>query len=133
MAPNEFVLKSPIWKKSPLSGVDLFVIILNEFFVSSVLRLVIDLLLTSICLFKEFSSETDNTSETLLTNLEGQVGALQEWDSILDSIANRGVDAKFVEELQAMGPSVLADLKQINAMTDEQLNQYVELWNRKNQ
>ena len=87
-------------------------------------------ILGSMDLFKEFSSETDNTSETLLTNLEGQVGALQEWDSILDSIASRGVDAKFVEELQAMGPSVLADLKQINAMTDEQLNQYVELWNK---
>ena len=90
-------------------------------------------ILGSMDLFKEFSSETDNTSETLLTNLQGQVNALAEWDLMLDNIANRGVNTKFVEELQAMGPSVLADLKQINAMTDEQLNQYVELWNRKSQ
>lgn len=90
-------------------------------------------ILGSMDLFKEFTSEADNTSETLLTNLQGQVNALAEWDLMLDNIANRGVDTKFVEELQAMGPSVLADLKQINAMTDEQLNQYVELWNRKSQ
>ena len=92
-----------------------------------------DAILGSMDIFKEFASTTENSTESLLSNLQGQVDALQTWDSVLDSLEQReGMNMEFFTQLQEMGPSVLADLQLINAMTDEQLQQYIALWDQKN-
>ena len=89
-------------------------------------------ILNSMDIFKEFTSTTENTSESLITNLEGQVNALSEWDSILDSLENKGLSESLLADLQNMGVNQLADLRLLNEMTEEQLAQFESLYLQKN-
>ncbi|GLY09601.1 phage tail tape measure protein [Pseudobacillus badius] len=67
----------------------------------------------------------------LIDNLHSQVYALNNWRTNLDALANRGIDKTLLEELQAMGPQALAEIKALNDMTDTQLNQFQGLWKDK--
>lgn len=89
-------------------------------------------ILNSMDIFKEFSSTTENTSESLITNLQGQVDALSEWDAILDSLESKGLSGTLLGDLQEMGVNQLADLRLLNEMTEEQLAQFVSLYDQKN-
>ena len=89
-------------------------------------------ILNSMNVFTEFSSTTENTSESLITNLQGQVDALSEWDSILDSLESKGLSDALLGDLQDMGVNQLADLRLLNEMTEEQLAQFVLLYDQKN-
>lgn len=89
-------------------------------------------LASSMSLFEEFTSTTENTAASLISNLESQVKGLEDWDAQLDALAAKNVPQKLVDQIAAMGPSALADLRQLNSMTDEQLSYYVTLWERKN-
>ena len=89
---------------------------------------------SSMKLFDEFTSTTDKTSEDLLNNLQSQVDGLTHWDELLDQLeARNGMNDELLAELQNMGPSAIADLENIVAMTDEQFEQYVALWTNKQQ
>ena len=88
----------------------------------------------SMSLFDAFSSTTEKSAADLLTNLEGQVQALYDWDTALRTLGSReGMNTGLLEELQSMGVSALADIQTLVAMTDEELNKYVQLWEGKNQ
>ena len=89
-------------------------------------------ILNSMDIFKAFESTTENTSESLITNLEGQVDALAEWDAILDSLEGKGLSSAIIGDLQEMGVSQLADLRLLNEMTEEQLLQFASLYEQKN-
>lgn len=89
-------------------------------------------ILNSMDIFKEFTSTTENTSESLITNLQGQVDALSEWDAILDSLESKGLSGALLGDLQDMGVNQLADLRLLNEMTEEQLAQFVSLYDQKN-
>lgn len=89
-------------------------------------------ILNSMDIFKAFESTTENTSESLITNLEGQVDALNEWDAILDSLEGKGLSSAIIGDLQEMGVSQLADLRLLNEMTEEQLLQFASLYEQKN-
>lgn len=89
-------------------------------------------ILNSMDVFKEFSSTTENTSDSLITNLQGQVDALTEWDAILDSLESKGLSSSLLGDLQDMGVNQLADLRLLNQMTEEQLAQFVALYDQKN-
>jgi phage-related protein len=89
-------------------------------------------ILNSMDIFKAFESTTENTSESLITNLEGQVDALNEWDAILDSLEGKGLSAAIIGDLQSMGVNQLADLRLLNEMTEEQLLQFASLYDQKN-
>ena len=89
---------------------------------------------SSMKLFDEFTSTTDKTSEDLLNNLQSQVDGLTHWDELLDQLeARNGMNDELLAELQNIGPSAIADLENIVAMTDEQFEQYVALWTNKQQ
>ena len=89
-------------------------------------------ILNSMDIFKVFESTTENTSESLITNLEGQVDALNEWDAILDSLEGKGLSSAIIGDLQEMGVGQLADLRLLNEMTEEQLLQFASLYEQKN-
>lgn len=89
-------------------------------------------ILNSMDIFKAFESTTENTSESLITNLEGQVNALSEWDAILDSLEGKGLSSAIIEDLQGMGVNQLANLRLLNEMTEEQLLQFASLYDQKN-
>lgn len=89
-------------------------------------------ILSSLGLFDAFESETENTKESLMSNLQGQVDALNEWVNLLTSLEKRGIGEGLLTELEQMGVDSLADLELLNSMTDTELSKYVSLWNQKN-
>lgn len=82
-------------------------------------------------LFEKFESTSENTKETLLSNLQTQVDGLKQYNSALDSLKKKGVAQDLLEELQEAGIDSLANIKLLNSMTDTELNKYVELWGEK--
>lgn len=89
-------------------------------------------IVSSLGLFSAFKDETENTTESLINNLQSQVNAIKEWSNILNSLEKRGIGQGLLEELQEMGVNSLADIRLLNSMTDAELNKYVALWNEKN-
>lgn len=91
-------------------------------------------ILQSLSLFSAFEEGEGTDKNSLTANLQSQVDALKEWDAVLKELANRnGMDEGLLDELQDMGVSSLATLKQINTMTDEELTAYIALYNEKKQ
>lgn len=88
-------------------------------------------ILSSLGLFDVFTSETENTTQTLISNLQSQVNALNEWSQLLVNLEKRGISQGLLEELQNMGVESLADIRLLNSMTDEELDKYVALWEQK--
>jgi len=71
--------------------------------------------------------------EQLLTNLEDQVKAFDNWRKQITELGQRGIKEGLMDELEAMGPNSAAEIEALNSLTDEQLTQYVELWQQKHQ
>ena len=71
--------------------------------------------------------------EQLLTNLEDQVKAFDNWRKQITELGQRGIQEGLMDELEAMGPNSAAEIEALNSLTDEQLTQYVELWQQKHQ
>lgn len=67
----------------------------------------------------------------LLKNLHDQNDALTVWKHSLEQLKERGISSALLEELQAMGPSANAQLRALLSLTDEQLTDYVGLFERK--
>lgn len=88
---------------------------------------------SQLSLFKKFESQSENTKQGLLDNLQSQVGGLKDWENTLESLRKRGVAKGLIEELQEAGVDSLADIKLLNSMTDIELNKYVSLWKEKQQ
>ena len=84
-------------------------------------------------LFDEVSKKEEVSGDTLFNNLQGQIDEFNDWKSQLDSLASKGIDGGFIDELQEMGPSSIAQIKALNKMSDSQLQQYVTLWSTKYQ
>ena len=82
-------------------------------------------------LFSKFESKSENTTSSLLDNLQSQVNGLKEWDKALDSLKSRGISEGLLEELEEMGTNSLADIQLLVSMTDSELNKYVQLWEEK--
>lgn len=88
---------------------------------------------SQLSLFKKFESQSENTKQGLLDNLQSQVSGLKDWENTLESLRKRGVATGLIEELQEAGVDSLADIKLLNSMTDTELNKYVSLWKEKQQ
>lgn len=83
-------------------------------------------------LFDEFNMDTDLTSDDLLNNLQGQVDGLEQWMDNLDELSDRGVGDDLIAELQELGPQSAAQVQLLTEMTDDELDEYVNLFRRKN-
>ena len=83
-------------------------------------------------LFDQVTSKNVSGAQ-LLANLQGQVGAFENWTTNIQELAARGVDEGLIEELRQMGPKAGPEIAALNTLTDEQLTQYVALWKQKNQ
>ena len=82
-------------------------------------------------LFSAVEPDSEVSGGELLKNLQDQGAALSEWEQSLNALAERGVGDKLVEELQKMGPSSKAQIKALLTLTDEQLTEYVSLYEGK--
>ena len=90
-----------------------------------------DAIYNSYNLFSKVEEDPEVTGEELLNNLRDQGAALSEWQQSLDALKGRGVGAALIEELQQMGPSTKAQIKALMTLTNEQLNEYVTLFQGK--
>lgn len=74
---------------------------------------------------------TDASTNRLLNNLEAQVNKLNEYNDTVASLMVRIKDVHLREAIATMGIESLDELKQLNSMTDAQLDEYIALYNRK--
>lgn len=91
-------------------------------------------IVSSMSLFDAFNPKGAVDKYTLTDNLESQVEALKEWDSTLDALSQRrGLkNSDLLKDLQGMGVDNLGTLQQINAMSDAELQNYINLYDEKN-
>ena len=64
--------------------------------------------------------------------VNSQISVLEDYNKALDNLKEKDVLPAFVQEMTEMGIDALPYLEAINAMTDEELNEYVTLWEKKN-
>lgn len=90
-------------------------------------------IVSSLSLTEAVKKDDGVGKDDLIKNLGDQVLALQEWDNTLDALKNRNLtDSGLLDELENMGVSSLETLKNINSMTDEELEAYNALYIEKN-
>lgn len=82
-------------------------------------------------IFDEVKLSEDVSGEQLLANLEGQTTTLENWMANLGVLAERGLDAGLLAELQALGPKSAEEIAALTTLSDEQLDQYTDLWQKK--
>lgn len=82
-------------------------------------------------LFGAFEVETGTSTDAMIENIQSQVTALTEYNNVMDAIRKRDLPSRLVDQLEEMGVKSLDELKNFNAMTDEQLQQYVALWEKR--
>lgn len=90
-----------------------------------------DAIYSSYGLFDSVEIDTEVSGEDLLKNLQDQGAAISEWRQSLDELAARGVGDALIKEIQAMGPSSKAQIKALLTLTDDQLSEYVTLFEGK--
>ena len=90
-------------------------------------------ILSSFNLFQEFSVDKENvpTRSELIDNLSTQVDALEERGEVLESLRDKIGDTELFDELQSLGVENLAQLEQLNKMTERQLEKYAELYQKR--
>ncbi|MFY0521162.1 phage tail tape measure protein [Lysinibacillus sp. UGB7] len=82
-------------------------------------------------LFDEVKLNDPVDSVSLTKNLSDQVNALSQWRIELSKLEIKGLSKAIIDELEAMGPSAMAQLEALNRMTDTELTQYKELYEKK--
>lgn len=92
-----------------------------------------DTLYSAYGLFDEVTAGETVSGATLTNNLKDQLEAFENWTNDINSLADRGIDEALLEELRKMGPSSAAEIKALSMMTDEELDEYVELWKKKHE
>lgn len=82
-------------------------------------------------LFDEVSEKTAKTSEELMTNLQAQIQAYDEYNQTMLSLVERLQGTNLLTEIQKLGVGSLDQLRVINGMTDDELTQYANLYDEK--
>lgn len=83
-------------------------------------------------LFDEIAkSEQPVSGKQLLSNLEGQVIAFSSWQDQIDALRKKGVSNALIDELEAMGPQSLEQIKALNQLSEPELERYSMLWKKK--
>lgn len=84
-------------------------------------------------LFAEFIQGDAVDGSTLISNLQGQITGMENYYSTLDSLNSKIGGTQLMSYLSTLGTDNLSELQAINNMTDEQLQQYVNLYDQKYQ
>lgn len=92
-------------------------------------------ILQAFSLFDTFEIKIDEenpiTGDSLISSLDSQVNALDDWTKEISALKGKMGDTELFKAIQEMGVSSLAQVKAINSMTEEQLQQYVDLYNKR--
>jgi TP901 family phage tail tape measure protein len=83
-------------------------------------------------IFDEVTKKSEVSGQQLIENLKSQVTTFEEWSKNIATLASKGIDKGLLEELRAMGPSAATEIAALNTLSDQQLQDYVNLWKSKN-
>lgn len=82
-------------------------------------------------LFDEVEATETMNGQTLIKNLQSQVDAFDDWATDINELSKK-INAKdLITELQEMGVSSAKQIKALNNLTSEELDEYVNLWRQK--
>ena len=91
-------------------------------------------LLSTFKLFDEYEISSDKNGEDLTNNLQSQVNALQKFNDQMSALEGRNIlPDDLIAELRTQGIAATGELEALNALTDEKLQQYADLWAQRNQ
>lgn len=90
-----------------------------------------DSLMDSCDLFGEVTKNTEVHSSDLLTNLRDQVKAYGAYQEVMQSLKGRITSEGLNAAIEEMGVDSLGELEALNAMTDEELQEYSNLYDTK--
>lgn len=80
-------------------------------------------------LFDKVEKDQEKVSGTeLFSNLQDQVLEMRTWEDEMSKLVENGVAKGLIEELQAMGPKSVNQIKALNTMSESRLDDYVNLW-----
>lgn len=82
-------------------------------------------------LFDQIPERQKASGEELLSNLSGQITAMEDFYNGLNELAERGVGAALVEDIRDMGPDAISELDALLSLSDEKLNEYASLYQEK--
>lgn len=80
--------------------------------------------------FQAIEQQTALSADQLSANLEKNIAAVDKWAGNLETLARRGLDQGFLEELRKLGPKAAEQTQALVDSTDEQLGRFNELYNR---
>lgn len=92
-----------------------------------------DEILSAFKLFESWERGERTNADQLIDALETQVGALDEYQGEMKQLSEKIGETDLFEAVQAMGLESLEQVKAINAMTEEQLNKYLDLYEKRKQ
>ena len=69
--------------------------------------------------------------QTLIKNLQSQVDAFDDWATNLNELSKKINAKELITEFQEMGVSSAKQIKALNNLTSEELDEYVALWQQK--
>lgn len=90
-----------------------------------------DALFRSYGLFDKVNPKEAVNGEDLITNLQDQVIEFETWQKSITELSEKGIEEGLLKELQSMGPSAIAQIQALNALSTPQLDMYVSLWRTK--
>lgn len=85
----------------------------------------------SIINFNAVNLEKGIDKEALTKNLKEQIEMINDWEETMKSVEKRIGEGTLYDELKDMGISSLETLRNINSMSDEELREYVALYDEK--
>ena len=90
-----------------------------------------DSLMNRSSLFKEVADQDGVRTSTLTKNLKEQIRQMEKYSETLTSLNERIPEGGLRDTINEMGVDSLAELKALNSMTDEELTNYVSLYDQK--
>lgn len=79
-------------------------------------------------LFDKFTESKPISSANILKNMESQVKALDEYEYAIADLGGRIDNEALMDELRALGPKAIGQLKSLNNMSAGELQKYVSLY-----
>lgn len=91
-----------------------------------------DAILGQFKLFDEYTTQTSVDGKTLTNNLRTQVDALGNWSDSLAQLEGRQIlPTGLVDEIRTMGVDATAEIQALNELSNDELQQYADLWQQK--
>lgn len=90
-----------------------------------------DSIMSQMDLFAEVEEQEAKSKYELISNLKDQINAYEDYVQVLGTLNTRLEGTELGEYIKTMGVDSLAQLEEINSMTDTELNRYAMLYDEK--